>query len=744
MMSPTEVRREAAHRAGKIFANYNLLRSVLERHEATIQKRWEKKSKAQRLAILLEAWPGMSTTHRPDFAALRKHAGNLNSVALQHRRSFMWPSINQEDLTEPRILPLLLNARGRNHPSVFAAVDGEGMHLGKVTMAIVPIFLNELMGWEEHEDAFDWMHSQKQFLPGEGLLILEFQDELLKFLVHCCQRILHEIPLDQMTSDAYAIQPEPIPKRSIDTSGFASLAVLAKEAAYRPPANLDLEKIESLLAARAAQVEDHVWALREDPNYFTDKLLEMKEHRQEMIRDIQGDLHPTLKPGRDGLLWARVIGSVIVESYFQLESFVELRDQAHRLRILQEKHKSNISPQKSLPEEYLATLLKFRHYSNQVSKGALNQLKTSVVASPPLRVYFVRNVPASATSSKIEVMSKPSAKMDKVTRHLVWLLQTLWEDGNDLFLCRITTVIDELDLLLRAEPKTSEMVSPYIVMLIGELSVVGECLRQLEIYQSWANGFEQELVDRDEGIKREFANRTQSWGRVLETFRDQNLVGVRQLGDPSDGKFHYPVGKRENKANVETLRAVEARLDAFCSAVDRLLREKAGNLDSTANKKLLSQRGDLQRTPEWVEPAAKKDQNPKSDSDSPALVAPLSQLSLSPGPPSFARREILGSGATKTKTKSRGTPSAPTVSDEDKATPPPGTSVDLQPTFSVDARALKIFRILFFDPAANTTADEVAWRDFLHAMDSTGFASEKLYGSVWHFQPTKLDVERSI
>lgn len=64
--------------------------------------------------------------------------------------------------------------------------------------------------------------------------------------------------------------------------------------------------------------------------------------------------------------------------------------------------------------------------------------------------------------------------------------------------------------------------------------------------------------------------------------------------------------------------------------------------------------------------------------------------------------------------------------------------------FPVDARALKVFRVIFFDPGANTTPGEVAWNDFLHAMDSVGFSAQKLYGSVWHFQPTKLDVERSI
>jgi hypothetical protein len=29
-------------------------------------------------------------------------------------------------------------------------------------------------------------------------------------------------------------------------------------------------------------------------------------------------------------------------------------------------------------------------------------------------------------------------------------------------------------------------------------------------------------------------------------------------------------------------------------------------------------------------------------------------------------------------------------------------------------------------------------------MGSTGFAAQKLYGSIWQFTPTKLDVERSI
>ncbi|KAI1779421.1 hypothetical protein F4818DRAFT_140310 [Hypoxylon cercidicola] len=756
ILPPSEVRREAKDRTTNIFAYHEKLQRILERHEATIRKRWEKKTRTQRLGVLLQAWPGMPLTHRPDFAAFRKHSRNLNSVAIQHRSSFIWPIINQEDLGDPKTLTLLLNSRGRNPPHLFAASDGEGMHLGQVTMAIVPIFLNEyvmtlngmarqedygrLLAWDEHEDAFSWMNDHKQFLPGEGLLVLEFQERLLEFLVDCCKTILHEIPLDRMTSDEFAIQPEPPLKESLDATGFSTLSIMAKEAPYRPPAKLDLQKIESLLSARTVRAEDHIWSLREDPSYFAETMLDMKEHLP--------DIHSTTKSHRDDLAWARVISSVLAESFFQLEGFAELRNQATHLRELSGKYGPELSPEKDLPEEYLAALLRFQHYLNQMTKGVLSQLNLSVAASPPLRAFFVQNVTRSTKSSKIKVIPNNAMKRDKVATQLIWLLQTLWEDDHNLFLCRMTTVIDELDRLLKAEPKALELVSPYIAMLIGELSITGECLRQLEIFQPWANGFEGALVDREEGIKKEFAEHTRAWAQVHDAFKEQNIVAVRHLGDPSGGKFQYPVGKRQNKANVETLRRSEANLDAFWNAVDDMLYRKAGSLNGTAYKQVLSQPRYLQRTPEWVEPAAKKEeksnQTHQQNNGSYEYVSPSSRLFQGTETTSSARAEVLASGAGKTKVKRRGMLGPESTSENDIALPPAGSVADSQPTFKVDARALKVFRTVFFDPAANTSVGEVAWRDFLHAMDSTGFTAQKLYGSVWHFQPTRLDVERSI
>ena len=70
--SPEDVRREAKERSRRIFASYDMLREILMRHEATIHRRLAKKTKQQRLKILLTAWPNISTVHRPDFMAFRK------------------------------------------------------------------------------------------------------------------------------------------------------------------------------------------------------------------------------------------------------------------------------------------------------------------------------------------------------------------------------------------------------------------------------------------------------------------------------------------------------------------------------------------------------------------------------------------------------------------------------------------------------------------------------------------------
>ena len=300
MISAESARSESEHYRSEIFENWKLLQTILERHEATIQERWAKKTKQQRLKILLAAWPNMTLHHRPDFDAFRRESLAERERSTRFKDAYMWPYINQDDLSKLNTLPLLLNARGRNPPRVFAMADENASHLGLVSKALVPAFLNEhviyfsdkdfpshygeLITWEDSDSAFEDMTTGKGMHPGHGLTILQQQQRLYGFLVKCCKEILHDSPADRLTSDEYPIQPEPsLPGES--ATDFASLALMSTEAPYRKPASLNLARLKSLLSAKVAATEDHIWALREDPSYFADSLLDLKEHRP---RDDQG------------------------------------------------------------------------------------------------------------------------------------------------------------------------------------------------------------------------------------------------------------------------------------------------------------------------------------------------------------------------------------------------------------------------------------------------------------------------
>ena len=755
LMPPEKVCHEARKRSTAILDHFDTLGSILDRHEATIQNRWMKKTKQQRLKVLLDTSPELPTSHRPDIDAFRRETLQQREAGTRYRHAYMWPYLNQEDLTKSKILLLLLNARARNHPSKFASADSEAMHLGFVTKAVVPIFLNcytvilngisdrkedhkygQLISWDDHPEAFDWMHSRRQFQPGEALLILEAQEHLMAFLVECCKQLLQDIPSGLLTSHSYPIQPEPLLKSENDVSGHASLAVMAAEAPYRLPSSLDISRIASLLSAATADKEDHIWSLREDPGYFRQCVYEASQHCLELMNDTRGRKHPIFQPHREDIFWQRVTGHIVSNSYLGLELFSELWQQAQRLQDLQSKHSRHISLDRDLPEEYCDALLKFRHYLYQAAKGPLSLLKVGVAASPPFRSFFHRLPPDDPDSPHIRIESK-GLKMGPAESQLLWLLQTLWEDGMSLFLAGMPLIVDELQRLIDMEQKAKEMVTGYIGNAIGDLAIICECLRQINTYQPWALTFENLMAEKKDGIDKQFATTFRPWACILGALESPGETTLGSLGKPSDKKFNYPVAKRRTKEITETMRQSEANLDAFWSQIDKRMSEKAGNLTGTALSNLLTQPRILQRTPEWSEPA--NTEHSKGDVES--LDKPLSELYFELE--SRTSRTILHSNtqSPRLKLKTRGVDqSARQIS----STEPESNPADSQPTFAVNQRAFKVFRTLFFMPLTTAVPGEVVWNDFVHAMVSIGFGAEKLYGSVWHFTPIKIDVERSI
>ncbi|KAJ9661038.1 hypothetical protein H2198_002197 [Neophaeococcomyces mojaviensis] len=748
-----EVRREAKSYSTKIFDSFHLLGSILDRHEETIQKRWTKKTRNQRLNILLKAWPDMAISHRPDFAAFRRESEVQRDRGSKCRDAYLFPYINAEDLSKPKTLPLFLHARSRHQPCEFSFSDLGACRFGKISKAIVPKFLNghvmlfrgrttadtygQLLNWDDHPDAFDWMNERIGTLPGEGLLILEIQHRVLDFLVRCCKTILHDLDSERLASDNYPLQLNFEPLSENDIEGFSSLSIMAIEAPYRAPSSLNWRRLESLLAAKKTATEDHIWSLREDPSYFVDCVLEYKEHRQELLKDSHGQPHPVFEYRQDNVFWGRVLGNIITSAYLSLEIWSELQSQAARLIELEQKHRLNIRQDASLPDEYLDAILRFEHYLNQAAKGPLGLLKHSVVASPAFRPFFERTPPPDIHTPKIHVRQKGTFKVDKPVQNLKWLLRILWEDDNELFLVGMTDTVDELQRLLESEPKANEFISAFLAGVVGDLSIICECLRQVNTYQPWAANFENAVLDRKGDITKQFAERMASAGAMMSALKA--IDGISRYGNPEDGKFRYPIDKRRTKENVEQLLSAERNLDVFWDKVDPITSRSRG-FKELAVGKLLGQERILRRTTQWIEPA--KQEGPAFEQID-ELCKPLSELYYNIEKRTGHKQERCETPKQKQKVKTRGTSTVDATTAASEPTVVQDT-INTLPTFALDSRALKVFHTLFYTPSLTATPGEVSWTDFIHALTSTGFSSEKLYGSVWQFSPTKLDIQRSI
>ncbi|KAK3669234.1 hypothetical protein LTR78_010888 [Recurvomyces mirabilis] len=756
ILNKNDVQWQSRPRIASIFQDWKLLRAIMERHEATIQKRWRKKTKVQRLKILLTAWPEMAASHRPDYFALRKETAEERRAGTKYRAYFLWPYINQEDLTDAKKLLLLFQARGRSSPDVFAIADEQAAHLGFTSGAIVQPFLNnytmyfsgrstaevygEIVAWDDDDAAFQDMMYQRALQPGAGLTLLEIQERIYDFLVECCKNILHDISGIALTSDAYPIQSEVSIAK--DTAiGFDSLAVMAAEAPYRVPAEFDLARLQSLFAARVSAAEDHIWSMREDPSYYAEHLTEASEHRTERLRDSAGKAHPFFSVASNEPFWAYVISDVTGNAHVLLEVFQELYLQVIALGELHTKYAKDLRVDQDLPQEYLHALLRFRYYLDQAVKGPLRQLRNYALASPPMRPYFARS-PAEGQPLKNQIVQKPGVKFDKSQHELLQLLMVLWENDYRVHLIGQTTAVDELERLLRSEPNARDMISSYVASIISNLSVLTEVTRQLSRFQPWAQTFEDTMVNHREAIEEDYNQRTKHWNGLLEVARGSSQSQLVRLGDPTERRFYYPIDKRRSKENVEAVRSAEQGLDAFWAEFDRALLTKMGeNLPGTALWKLLSWPRTLQRMPEWTEPKKKLGTGQHVDAGG-ALAKPLSELYLDlqqRTEKTIDRSRPAQIASMKTKTKGTGNP--PRTHED----PPSSAQPDPQPVFAVDARALKVFRtLLFFTPSAHATPGELAWTDFLYAMDSVGFHIEKLHGSAWQFQPTKLGIERGV
>lgn len=246
----------------------------------------------------------------------------------------VFPYINLEDLASTS-LTLFINSRGLNPPSAFARADLLAINLGSISHSIPePAFLGgytlclEGSTVEEYGKFLDWdvdpeqattlMVHRRHFTPGEGLQVLEIQERIYPFLIQCCEIVLHDLKSEGSLLDEKYPVLEQAPLSSIqalpsnDGNILPALSTISQEAPYRLPAQLDLDRLKGIFAAKRSAASDHLWAMREDPGYFAEEIKDWSEHRNDRLPDTNGQPHPTGPHTID--FWHRVIRNVISEA----------------------------------------------------------------------------------------------------------------------------------------------------------------------------------------------------------------------------------------------------------------------------------------------------------------------------------------------------------------------------------------------------------------------------------------------
>jgi hypothetical protein len=726
--------------AEMIMGDWHDLVKVAHHFEARIRQCWIKMSVFRRKKLLLKIWPGMPLHHRPDIddevINACCHQRSANFFAYEH------PYLNLEDLVLPNSMLLLFHARTQFPPSTFALSDYE---LAR-TLNLRPTLLEPtrstmdvtdkygcLVEWDTEEDASNSIKKGDTVHPRVGIQILRLHITLTAFLGLFVSEIIGDelryvSTLSKLPKDEIKDLP------SLPNSGdeYRTLGTIIREAPYRVPQHLDLGQLRRLVSARTNEAEDHIWLLREDPGYFAEIVFELREHQRGQSEDTK--VH---EDSLDEIMWARVLRNVAVDGYVELSIWRKVHEHLTQLEQLSQKHVEPLCPREDLPQEYFDMLVKTWFLLEAIQLDLIEELRAKFPSSLDASVHFLheRLRDKDDDSAMFKAVSKMSKDLHPDVQRTLTLFMYLWAPPKRRTL-GTHAVVEALEHMLQNNSRAKDVTSAWVASCLSQLSIITECLRQLNSFQPWATKIKNTIKERRTELLLAYVSDLSKWHSILHTsFSDTGLVA---LGKPGI-KFRYPINKRRSRTNVETLRAAEASLDAFWEAADNKFLRQAGRKPSELIESISSERT-LQRTPPWKEPdhASRTVTSPQ---EAEYLYIPIPNSLHDP------TKQITGvfdklTIVANEKAKTQGTGPRETEIQEEAVTS--DAVEDPQPTFQLDQRAHKVFQTLFHSPLSRNQPGETHWRDFLHAMALTGFSVQKLQGSAWQFTPQNLDVEQPI
>ncbi|KAL6695568.1 hypothetical protein J3F84DRAFT_408580 [Trichoderma pleuroticola] len=677
----------------------------------------------------------------------------IKSIALNW---YMWPYINEQDLTARDSLLLLINSRAFYTPSNF--VDGDlaamkfGLEMGVLKSVTLPGYRMTLLDSDNIEDYGSLADistysdhemlclDEKRISPYHGILILEAQDRLMEFLVNCCKKILHDIPEGTLISDEFPIIAST--PRLLSSSDLYDPAIMAAEAPYRVPARPDFKQIGLLLGAKVAEIKDRLFNLREDPICFAVALQTVKDHAPKEVEGTKGFSRPCA--GHDS---TNGLQFLIGKLYADFEFFSDLYKQVQLLETLHAKYEADVLPFKNVPDEIWLALYKYQLRLWEMVNIRRAALRAVVQNS---HAWF-RHFPDRKESLSSFRSDLVNYKSSSVRRHLIWLLQCVTDFdprvpslANAVHLI-LPQVMDEIETLRENEPEAWELTSSLTGDVIDELAILAQCMEQVDMYLRRTRSYKRCDEEKENRCIHQLAKEMNHVYFLLH-LKDRTYDGIVGLANTATKKLVYPWDKRRTKDNVRAMQKAERDLDKFWAVADAAMFAGIPNLpESLLGQYIKSVKKNLRRTPDWIGeeqsiiPRAVRQRN-ANRGETETYKPPFALCDDQSDSPRKLKQDGRQGVQVKAKTKGQAHKAVTQgdVNSVEEVTP------EIIPVIPVDTRALKVFRVLFYNPDVTSSPGEVPWNDFIHAMTCTGFSAQKLQGSIWQFSRANDDGQQTI
>ena len=360
--------------------------------------------------------------------------------------------------------------------------------------------------------------------------------------MNLCRGLLRDKNIDDTVASA-PVLPEP-PALIIGNGSWLSSVDATRESPYLVPGKANFQRMLLIVKSRLAEWQDYALAMREDPQFYVNVVGEWSEHSTEWIRDENGKRHRDLTTtlGKEHF-WDRTITSAINEIYEGLFMWNFFNDQLETIASFREQddHKEDAPA-------YLQAVNRLRSpLERRVIHKARTELMRQFPSSPPNRSLFV-----NYSGEKKLRLRNPINRKDE----LWWILN---EISTEESLCPLDVLAAELNRLIQTERKQKDRTTAFVARFIADLGLECEFRSHLKLLCPRV------FVDRGKslGVKLEEEKKLQDWmSPRLQPMTDlmratapawagHNFIRLGRDGDPTSGRFNYPVEKRQTKENNE-------------------------------------------------------------------------------------------------------------------------------------------------------------------------------------------------